>query len=244
MTTEIVEIVPSFVPRKIPVTIVSVFLLFSFLLSFFFLLFIGTQIRYLNFFFFHADNCPFRAIERQRKSLEREKEEKEARSIINWEQKRRRRGDRCKKMQAEKRAEEEKDSRAHYPPEGYLQEERKEGRKEGRRRHVFAPRWKRAAARNINIAIIPAISPAKRGARVSPPFSLPWKERERERDTFSRQWERRNETKRSGTPLGHQYPRYDAPKIKSNRGRCAAMPAALKQHGKGKIRGRVSPKSG
>lgn len=244
MTTEIVEIVPSFVPRKIPVTIVSVFLLFSFLLSFFFLLFIGTQIRYLNFFFFHADNCPFRAIERQRKSLEREKEEKEARSIINWEQKKRRRGDRCKKMQAEKRAEEEKDSRAHYPPEGYLQEERKEGRKEGRRRHVFAPRWKRAAARNINIAIIPAISPAKRGARVSPPFSLPWKERERERDTFSRQWERRNETKRSGTPLGHQYPRYDAPKIKSNRGRCAAMPAALKQHGKGKIRGRVSPKSG
>lgn len=237
MTTslsEIVEIVPSFVPRKIPVTIFSVFLLFSFLLSFFFLLFIGTQIRYLNFFFFHADNCPFRAIERQRKSLEREKEEKEARSIINWEQKRRRRGDRCKKMQAEKRAEEEKDSRAHYPPEGYLQEERKEGRKEGRRRHVFAPRWKRAAARNINIAIIPAISPAKRGARVSPPFSLPWKERERERDTFSRQWERRNETKRSGTPLGHQYPRYDAPKIKSNRGRCAAMPTALKQHGKEK----------
>lgn len=196
MTTEIVEIVPSFVPRKIPVTIVSVFLLFSFLLSFFFLLFIGTQIRYLNFFFFHADNCPFRAIERQRKSLEREKEEKEARSIINWEQKKRRRGDRCKKMQAEKRAEEEKDSRAHYPPEGYLQEERKEGRKEGRRRHVFAPRWKRAAAQNINIAIIPAISPAKRGARVSPPFSLPWKERERERETLSRD-NGRGETKRN-----------------------------------------------
>lgn len=129
MTTEIVEIVPSFVPRKIPVTIVSVFLLFSFLLSFFFLLFIGTQIRYLNFFFFHADNCPFRAIERQRKSLEREKEEKEARSIINWEQKRRRRGDRCKKMQAEKGRRKRRIRGRIIPPKDIC---RGRGRKEGR----------------------------------------------------------------------------------------------------------------
>lgn len=133
MTTslsEIVEIVPSFVPRKIPVTIVSVFLLFSFLLSFFFLLFIGTQIRYLNFFFFHADNCPFRAIERQRKSLEREKEEKEARSIINWEQKRWRRGTGARRCRRKKGGGREGFAGALSPRRIFAGGE--EGRKEGR----------------------------------------------------------------------------------------------------------------
>lgn len=198
MTTslsEIVEIVPSFVPRKIPVTIFSVFLLFSFLLSFFFLLFIGTQIRYLNFFFFHADNCPFRAIERQRKSLEREKEEKEARSIINWEQKKRRRGDRCKKMQAEKGRRKRRIRGRIIPPKDIC---RRRGRKEGRKGggDTFLHRGENAPRRRILISPLFPQYPRRNEEHAYLPPSPFHEKRERERETLSRD-NGRGETKRN-----------------------------------------------
>ena len=103
-------------------------------------------------------------------------------------------------MQAEKRAEEEKDSRAHYPPEGYLQEERKEGRKEGG--DTFLHRGENAPRRGILISPLFPQYPRRNEehAYLSPsPFHLK-RERERERHFLETMGEaKRNETKRNAT---------------------------------------------
>lgn len=182
-----------------------------------------------KFSFLHADNPPFRKMrnkENREKSLDSKGRERGRATVDNQ----LRIEEEVQEDAGGKKAEEEEDSRAHYPPEGYLQEERKGGGGGG---DTFLHRGENAPRRGILISPLFPQYPRRNEEHAYLPLlpSPRLRKRERERDTFSRQWEaKRNETKRneaerrSATNIHGMTPR----KLKAT---AADAPAALKPHG-------------